>query len=173
VTDPTGSYGFAYDNMGRLMGTTTQYTFLPGHNFQNGYRDDAASNRTLLTAPDGSTNSYNYDSLNRRTQLTRPNGVNTNYGYDSVSISRIGWRQQLCLLSKDHPALTSIVGFAPWALALHGPAGRGPLWGTLSWVGPTLAYVALAACFAALAWRLRHGREDGKSGNVSMGVTHT
>jgi RHS repeat-associated protein len=67
---------------------------------------DAASNRTSLTAPDGSTNSYNYDTLNRlttltnsltgqfgfgydalsrRTQLTRPNGVNTNYNYDSVS----------------------------------------------------------------------------------------
>ena len=92
--------------MGRLIGTTTQYTFLPGHNFQNGYGYDAASNRTSLTAPDGSTNSYNYDTLNRlssltnsltgqfgfgydalsrRTQLTRPNGVNTNYNYDSVS----------------------------------------------------------------------------------------
>jgi YD repeat-containing protein len=106
VSDPTGTCGFAYDNMGRLTGTTTQYTFLPGHNFQNGYSYDAASNRTSLTAPDGSTNSYNYDTLNRlttltnsltgqfgfgydalsrRTQLTRPNGVNTNYNYDSVS----------------------------------------------------------------------------------------
>jgi RHS repeat-associated protein len=106
VSDPTGTYGFAYDNMGRLIGTTTQYTFLPGHNFQNSYAYDMASNRTSLTAPDGSTNSYNYDVLNRlttltnsltgqfgfgydalsrRTQLTRPNGVNTNYNYDSVS----------------------------------------------------------------------------------------
>jgi len=92
--------------MGRLIGTSTQYTFLPGHNFQNSNSYDAASNRTGLTAPDGSTNSYNYDTLNRlttltnsltgqfgfgydalsrRTQLTRPNGVNTNYNYDSVS----------------------------------------------------------------------------------------
>jgi RHS repeat-associated protein len=106
VSDPTGTYGFAYDNMGRLIGTTTQYTFVPGHNFQNSYTYDAASNRTSLTAPDGSTNSYQYDALNRlttltnsltgqfgfgydalsrRTQLTRPNGVNTNYNYDSVS----------------------------------------------------------------------------------------
>ena len=106
VTDPTGTYAFAYDNMGRLIGTTTQYAFLPGHNFQNSYSYDAASNRTSLTAPDGSTNTYNYDTLNRlatltnsltgqfgfgydalsrRTQLTRPNGVNTNYNYDSVS----------------------------------------------------------------------------------------
>ncbi len=106
VTDPTGTYAFAYDNMGRLIGTSTQYSFLPGHNFQNSYTYDAASNRTSLTAPDGSTNTYVYDTLNRlwtltnsltgqfgfgydalsrRTQLTRPNGVNTNYNYDSVS----------------------------------------------------------------------------------------
>jgi len=106
VTDPTGTYGFAYDNMGRLIGTTTQYTFLPGFNFQNGYTYDAASNRKTLTGPDGSTNTYNYDTLNRlsaltnsltgqfgfgydalsrRTQLTRPNGINTNYSYDSLS----------------------------------------------------------------------------------------
>jgi RHS repeat-associated protein len=106
VADSTGAYAFAYDNMGRLIGATTQYTFLPGHNFQNAYTYDAASNRTSLTAPDGSTNTYQYDTLNRlstltnsltgqfgfgydalsrRTQLTRPNGVNTNYTYDSVS----------------------------------------------------------------------------------------
>ena len=33
VTDPTGTYGFAYDNMGRLIGTTTQYSFLPGNTY--------------------------------------------------------------------------------------------------------------------------------------------
>jgi RHS repeat-associated protein len=106
VTDPTGTYGFAYDNMGRLLGTTTQYSFLPGHTFTNTYTYDAASNRTGLTAPDGSTNSYQYDTLNRlstltesqtgqftfgydalsrRTSLTRPNGINTSYSYDSLS----------------------------------------------------------------------------------------
>ncbi len=106
VTDPTGTYGFAYDNMGRLTGTTTQYSFLPGHNFQNAYAYDAASNRAWLVAPDGSSNNYQYDTLNRlqtltnsltgqfgfgydalsrRTQLTRPNGVNTNYNYDALS----------------------------------------------------------------------------------------
>ena len=106
VSDPTGSYSFAYDNMGRLIGTTTTYSFLPGHNFQNAYTYDAASNRTSLTAPDTSITTYGYDTLNRlnglanswagsfgfsydalsrRTQLTRPNGINTNYGYDAVS----------------------------------------------------------------------------------------
>jgi len=106
VTDPTGVYGFAYDNMGRLVGTTTRYSFLPNQTFTNAYTYDAASNRTGFTAPDGSTNAYSYDTLNRlsgltnsltgafgfsydalsrRTQLTRPNGVNTNYGYDLLS----------------------------------------------------------------------------------------
>ena len=106
VNDPTGSYGFAYDNMGRLIGTTTQYSFLPTATYTNTYAYDAASNRTGLTAPDGSTSIYGYDTLNRlsslnnsltgqfgfgydalsrRTQLTRPNGVNTNYSYDSLS----------------------------------------------------------------------------------------
>jgi RHS repeat-associated protein len=106
VTDPTGSYGFAYDNMGRLIGTTTQYSFLPGNTYTNSYGYDAASNRTGFTAPDGSTNIYaydplnrlstltnsltgqfgfSYDSLSRRTALNRPNGVNTSYSYDSLS----------------------------------------------------------------------------------------
>jgi YD repeat-containing protein len=105
VSDPTGTYGFAYDNMGRLIGTTTHYSFLTP-TFSNAYTYDAASNRKTLTAPDGSTNTYNYDTLNRlsslnnsltgqfgfgydalsrRTQLTRPNGINTNYSYDSLS----------------------------------------------------------------------------------------
>jgi RHS repeat-associated protein len=91
---------------GRLIGTTTQYSYLPGFNFQNAYTYDAASNRTSLTAPDSSISTYGYDTLNRlnglanswagsfgfgydalsrRTSLMRPNGVNTNYIYDSVS----------------------------------------------------------------------------------------
>ena len=106
VSDPTGTYGFAYDNMGRLIGTSTQYSYLSGLNYQNAYTYDANSNRTSLTTPDGSVTTYGYDTLNRlnglgnswagsfgfsydalsrRTSLTRPNGVSTNYSYDSVS----------------------------------------------------------------------------------------
>ncbi len=105
VNDPTGTYGFSYDNMGRLTGTSTQYAFLTG-TFTNAYSYDANSNRTGFTAPDGSTNTYSYDTLNRlstlanswagsfgfsydalsrRTQLTRPNNLATNYSYDSQS----------------------------------------------------------------------------------------
>src|SRR5260370_7884550 len=96
----------AYDNMGRLIGSTTQYSFLTGHTFSNSYAYDPASNRTSLTLPDASSNTYQYDTLNRlksltdsvtgqfnfgydtlsrRASLTRPNGVNTIYGYDSLS----------------------------------------------------------------------------------------
>lgn len=106
VTDPTGTYGFTYDNMGRMVSTTTTYSFLSNNTFTNSYTYDAASNRTGYTAPDGSTNTYTYDTLNRlsnlanswagsfgftydalsrRTRMTRPNGVNTNYSYDSLS----------------------------------------------------------------------------------------
>src|SRR5579864_5108251 len=106
VNDPTGTYAFAYDNMGRLIGTTTNYSFLSGTTFTNAYTYDAASNRTGFTAPDGSTNTYSYDTLNRltsltdsgagqftmgydalsrRTQLARPNGITTSYAYDPVS----------------------------------------------------------------------------------------
>ena len=106
VNDPTGTYASAYDNMGRLIGTTTTYSFLPNAPFANSYTYDADSNRTGYAAPDGSTNTYTYDTLNRltalanswagsfgfsydslsrRTQMTRPNGISTNYTYDSLS----------------------------------------------------------------------------------------
>ena len=110
-----------------------------GHNFQNGYTYDAASNRKSLTAPDGSTNTYNYDTLNRlatltnsltgqsgfggacpersrrnalgrRTQLTRPNGINTNYNYDSVSH----------LLSVLHQAGSTTLDGASYSADLRG-----------------------------------------------------
>jgi YD repeat-containing protein len=106
VTDPTGSYGFAYDNMGRLIGTTTQYSFLPDKTLSSTYVYDAASNRIGFTDPEGVSRTYaynelnrltqlqstlggsfgfGYDTLGRRTSLARPNGVNTSYTYDGVS----------------------------------------------------------------------------------------
>lgn len=109
VNDPTGTYAFAYDNMGRLIGTTTSYSFLTSRNFTNAYTYDAASNRTGFTDPEGGSTGYTYDTLNRltslappsafgsgsfgfsydalsrRTQMTRPNSVTTNYAYDNLS----------------------------------------------------------------------------------------
>ncbi len=109
VTDPTGTYKFTFDNMGRLTGTTTSYSFLTGRNFTTAYAYDAASNRTGFTDPESGSTTYVYDTLNRlqtltpptaygtgsfgftydnlsrRTSLTRPNAVNTTYGYDNLS----------------------------------------------------------------------------------------
>ena len=109
VVDPTGTYTFTFDNMGRLVSTSTQYTFLTNKTFTTSYTYDKASNRTGFTDPEGGSTTYAYDTLNRlqtltppsafttgsfgfsydalsrRTQMTRPNGVTTNYTYDSLS----------------------------------------------------------------------------------------
>ena len=109
VSDPTGTYQFTFDNMGRLTGTTTSYAFLTGRNFTTGYGYDAASNRTSFTDPESGSTAYLYDTLNRlqtltppaaisggsfgfgydvlsrRTSLTQPNAVNTSYTYDNLS----------------------------------------------------------------------------------------
>jgi len=52
VSDPSGTYSFTFDNMGRLTGTTTSYAFLTGRNFTTAYSYDAASNRTGFTDPE-------------------------------------------------------------------------------------------------------------------------
>src|SRR5467141_3204981 len=109
VTDPTGTYQFTFDNMGRLTSASTSYTFLTARNFTTGYTYDAASNRTGFTDPENGSTTYTYDTLNRlatlappsafstgsfgfsydalsrRTQMTRPNSVSTNYTYDNLS----------------------------------------------------------------------------------------
>jgi RHS repeat-associated protein len=109
VNDPTGTYALAYDNMGRLIGTTTNYSFVPSRPFTTSYAYDAASNRTGFTDPESGSTSFAYDTLNRlqtltppvaitsgsfgfgydalsrRTSLTRPNNVTTNYAFDNLS----------------------------------------------------------------------------------------
>ncbi|HXN53633.1 MAG TPA: RHS repeat-associated core domain-containing protein [Candidatus Acidoferrum sp.] len=110
VTDPTGTYQFTFDNMGRLTSASTSYAFLTARNFTTGYSYDAASNRTGFTDPESGSATYVYDTLNRlqtltppsafsgtgsfgfsydalsrRTQMTRPNNVATNYAYDNLS----------------------------------------------------------------------------------------
>ena len=108
VSDPTGTYSFTFDNMGRLKNTTTSYSFLT-RNFTTSYGYDKASNRTSFTDPESGSTAYVYDTLNRlqtltppaaisggsfgfgydalsrRTSLTRPNTVNTSYSYDNLS----------------------------------------------------------------------------------------
>jgi YD repeat-containing protein len=43
VNDPTGTYAFAYDNMERLTGTTTTYSFLSNTPFSNSYSEPVPS----------------------------------------------------------------------------------------------------------------------------------
>ena len=109
VSDPTGTYQFTFDNMGRLASATTNYAFLTSRSFTTSYGYDAASNRTSFTDPENGATAYVYDTLNRlqtltppsafttghfgfsydtlsrRTQMTRPNGLATNYSYDNLS----------------------------------------------------------------------------------------
>jgi RHS repeat-associated protein len=109
VIDPTGTYAFTFDNMGRLTNTTTNYAFLTGRTLNTTYSYDAASNRTGFTDPESGATAYVYDTLNRlqtltppsaygtgnfgftydalsrRTGLTRPNAVSTTYAYDNLS----------------------------------------------------------------------------------------
>jgi YD repeat-containing protein len=106
VSDPTGTYQFVYDNLGRLEQTITNYSFLPDKSFTVSYGYDAASNRisltdsendittyaydalnqlTSLTAPGRKTFKWTYDAIGLRTMLSRPNSVATSYTYDSLS----------------------------------------------------------------------------------------
>jgi YD repeat-containing protein len=90
VTDPTGTYGFAYDNMGRLIGTTTQYTFVAGM-YSNSYGYDAASNRASLTVPDGSITTYGYDTLNRLNLVMKAVNFNSMASVSSTTVSARGF----------------------------------------------------------------------------------
>lgn len=77
------------------------------------------------------------------------------------------------VLSKDHPALVSIVGLASWAVVLHGSNRGGLIFGWLAWAGPILVYLTLGAIASVLVWRLRHRRGVGKATtNMSVGVGH-
>ena len=71
ATDPTGTYQFTFDNMGRLTQAVAQYSFLTGRNFTTDSYDKA-SNRTEFTDPESGSTSYVYDTLKRLQTLTSP-----------------------------------------------------------------------------------------------------
>jgi RHS repeat-associated protein len=143
--DTTGTYAFSYDHVGRLVGTTTNYSFLSRTLTEtNSY--DAASNRTSFTDPEGGVTNHTYDMLNRltsltdfnsrafgfsydplgrRTSLTRPNGVNTNYNYDALSR----------LVSVTHQAGSNVLDGAAYTYDAVG--NRTLLTASLSGVGQT------------------------------------
>ncbi len=81
VSDPTGTYQFTFDNLGRLTATTTSYAFLT-RNFTASYAYDKASNRTSFTDPESGSTSYVYDTLNRLQTLTPPSAFTSgNFGF--------------------------------------------------------------------------------------------
>jgi len=61
VQDPTETYQFAYDNMGRMKNATVTYSSLPGRTFSIAYGYDLASNRTAMTDPQNGVTNYTYD----------------------------------------------------------------------------------------------------------------
>ena len=56
--------------MARLLGTTTQYTFLPGHNLQNAYTYDAGGGP--LKPAFGLSGDCSYDAASNRKGLAQP-----------------------------------------------------------------------------------------------------
>jgi RHS repeat-associated protein len=86
VSDPTGTYQFTFDNMGRLTQATTSYTFLTGRNFTASYSYDADNRRTSLTLPNGVVTTYSYDNASQLTGMTYTNAStalgNLAYSYD-------------------------------------------------------------------------------------------
>jgi YD repeat-containing protein len=85
AVDPTGTYAFSYDNLGRLTGTTTNYSFLASRTLTVNYTYDAGSNRLTMSGPEtGPATSYVYDTLNRLTSLTDFNNVQFGFSYDAL-----------------------------------------------------------------------------------------
>jgi hypothetical protein len=61
------------------------------------------------------------------------------------------------ILSKDHPAWTSAIGLAAWALLVHGSRNSGMISGVVTWAAPIVVYVALAAVAGASRTGVRAG----------------
>lgn len=83
ASDLSGTYAFNYDNLGRLLQTTTNYSFLT-RTLTVGYSYDASSNRISLLDPESGIANYTYDSLNRLTGLTDFAGGNFTFSYDAL-----------------------------------------------------------------------------------------
>ena len=60
VSDPTGTYSFTFDNMGRLTATTTQYAFLTSRAFTTSYAYDYNGKTQTMVNSTGTT-SYSWD----------------------------------------------------------------------------------------------------------------
>ena len=87
---------------------------MPGFNFPNGYTYDAASNRTSLTAPDGSITTYGYDTLNRLNGLANSWAGSFGFSYDALSR-----RTQLDAAERDQRRATAYDSVSHLLSVLH------------------------------------------------------
>ncbi len=112
MNDPTGTYAFAYDfipagykysphPMGRLIGTTTSYSFLASRNFTNAYTYDAASNRTGFTDPENGSTAYSYDTLNSGFGSPMDSTASPEIGPADLAGSTVGLRQRLVRVQRS------------------------------------------------------------------------
>jgi len=74
--------------------------------------------------------------------------------------------------SKDHPALTSIIGLVPWVLMLHGSRSGRSLGENFAWLIPILVYLVLAAGCALMVWRFRYARKVSKNAGGNIGMSY-
>jgi RHS repeat-associated protein len=147
ASDASGTYTFGYDNLGRLVATTTNYPFL-SRTLAMSYSYDAASNRVSMADPEGGVSSYTYDNLNRlagltdfnggafnfsydqlgrRTGLTRPNGVTTSYTYDNLSRLLQALHQKGSKLVESAAYAYDAVGNRTTKTELLQPVGPNPI----------------------------------------------
>jgi YD repeat-containing protein len=128
VADPTGTYAFTFDNMGRLTNTTTSYALLTGRNFNTAYAYDAASNRTGFTDPESGATAYGYDTLNRLQTLTPPSAYGTgNFGFTYDALSRRTGLTRPNAVSTTLRLRQSFTAAERDACELRHDAGRGQL----------------------------------------------
>lgn len=73
-------------------------------------------------------------------------------------------------LSKNYPALTAVVGLAPWAVIVHGAGHPDTISGLTSWLLPVIVYGILASVAAIVGWRFRQRGRIGR-GVARAGVT--
>jgi RHS repeat-associated protein len=85
VVDPTGTYSFTHDNLGRQLTASTVYSFLPSRTLTITSAYDVAGNRTSMADAEGSVTHYSYDDDNRVSLISDPFTLTHTFTYDALS----------------------------------------------------------------------------------------